>query len=687
MTVHLGSLQQLQTLFTYVEDFIRLAVTRAQSQDDNPNDALKGLIISDEEIDDYLAKGPFANFWDSSQPLQHFLNQLQLEADSPMARLADTFQLSAIDFCIFLLCLAPEFDRRYERLYAYLQNDVSQRRPTVNLMMNLLGYDTATRFQVWERLMPDMPLRRFHLVQCAPEAGQGKAPFLTFILSADQRIVSYLLGDTTPDERLRGAVMSVDTDPRRVDAQLLEPLTAFLPSSPMIYLQGVKGVGRREMAAALCARFNLPLICIDLAQLIAKDASFDLLSQLTMREAYLAQAALLLYDWDSALDEHTQQPPADFWASLLTYPYPVFICGRIVWEPQELNRARRMLRVNVPLPAYPERHALWTQALTQQGAQKVNPDELARKFRFTPSQIARAVQTAADLAVTRGEGITLHDLYSGAQAHSQLRLGQLAKQIIPRYTWDDVILPPDRMVQLRELCDRAENIHLVRDVWGFGRKSARTASISALFAGESGTGKTLSAEVIASHLGLVLYKIDLSAVVSKYIGETEKNLAVIFEEAQAANAILFFDEADALFGKRSEVKDARDRYANIETAYLLQRIEDYEGIAILATNLRQNMDEAFTRRLDVVVDFPFPDPEYRRRIWEVHFPPQVPLAADVDLTLLAERYNLAGGNIRNAALTSAYIAAADGKVITMKHIQHAVRREHQKMGRLLAEKF
>jgi hypothetical protein len=345
-----------------------------------------------------------------------------------------------------------------------------------------------------------------------------------------------------------------------------------------------------------------------------------------------------------------------------------------------------MLRIDFPLPSYPARLRYWTRELERYQL-SLNPDELARKFRFTPTQIARAVNTAVDIAASHGRPAEVSDLYTGAQAHSQLRLGQLARQITPRHDWEDLILPPDRLTQLREVCERAEHTHLVRDVWGFGRKMSRTVGISALFAGESGTGKTMSAEVLAQHLGLVLYKIDLSAVVSKYIGETEKNLSVVFEEAQASNAILFFDEADALFGKRSEVKDARDRYANIETAYLLQRIEDYDGIAILATNLRQNMDEAFTRRLDFVIDFPFPEPEYRRRIWEVHFPPGVPLAKDVDLTLLAEKFALAGGNIRNAALSAAYIAAADGRVITMQHIHHAIRREHQKMGRLISNDF
>ncbi|MEO0564237.1 MAG: ATP-binding protein, partial [Chloroflexota bacterium] len=255
----------------------------------------------------------------------------------------------------------------------------------------------------------------------------------------------------------------------------------------------------------------------------------------------------------------------------------------------------------------------------------------------------------------------------------------------PRYTWDDLILPNDQLSQLYEIVDRARHAHLVQNEWGFRKRIPNATGVSCLFAGESGTGKTLSSQVIANELGLAMYRIDLSAVVSKYIGETEKNLNVIFSEAQSSNAILFFDEADAIFGKRSEVKDARDRYANIEVAYLLQQIEDYDGVAIMATNLRQNLDEAFTRRLDFMIDFPFPDEIYREKLWHAHFPVEAPLAENIDIRGIARRYRLSGGNIRNAVLASAFLAAADGGTITEDHIRNAVRREHQKMGRLLEE--
>jgi hypothetical protein len=669
-----------------IDEFIRAAVARAQESGHDPTDALRGLIISHDEVADYLGQTPLSGFWADGNPA--IVPPSERDADLPFLQLIATFNLNALDSYILLLCLAPEFDRRYERLYAYLQDDVSQRRPTVNLMMNLLGGDVAGRFAVWERLAPTAPLRKFHLIEAVPDPGRHNPVFLGYHLKVDHRVVAHLLGDTTPDERLKHAIrLDVqDTTPTLPDA-VLEPVFNGLKDVPLVFMQGGKSMGQVETAAALCAAYNLPLVSVDLAALTDVDTPFDTGWRLALREAYLSSGALLLDSWESALSESHHQPDPALWDALVNYPRPVFICAQKEWEPLDTQRTRRMLRLTFGIPPYPDRYTAWEQFTRAQRIrlQASDVDELAGKFRFTRSQIARAVNTATDIALSRGESATKVDLYAGAQAHASLQLGSMARRIVPRYEWDDLVLPPDQLTQLREISFRMRFAHMVNDTWGFGHKIVKSRGTSVLFAGESGTGKTLAAEVLARDLGLVLYKIDLSAVVSKYIGETEKNLSVIFTEAQSSNAVLFFDEADALFGKRSEVKDARDRYANIEVAYLLQQIESYDGMAILATNLRQNLDEAFTRRLDFLIDFPFPEAEYRQKIWAAHFPPEVPLSPDVNLGEIAERYPLAGGNIRNAALAAAYLAAADGKVITPIHIRNAIRREHQKMGRLLSD--
>jgi SpoVK/Ycf46/Vps4 family AAA+-type ATPase len=269
--------------------------------------------------------------------------------------------------------------------------------------------------------------------------------------------------------------------------------------------------------------------------------------------------------------------------------------------------------------------------------------------------------------------------------HSNQKLAALAQKIQPKCRWPDIVLPADRLQQLREICNHVKYRALVYQEWGFDQKLSLGKGLNALFAGPSGTGKTMSAEIMAGELRLDLYKIDLSTVVSKYIGETEKNLARIFEEAETSNAILFFDEADALFGRRSEVRDSHDRYANSEIGYLLQKMEEYQGAVILATNFRKNMDDAFVRRMHFTVEFPFPGECDRRRIWEQVWPQGTPRSPDLNLEFMARRFEMAGGNIRNIALSSAFLAAADGRVITMPHLIRATRREYQKMGKVVTE--
>jgi SpoVK/Ycf46/Vps4 family AAA+-type ATPase len=263
----------------------------------------------------------------------------------------------------------------------------------------------------------------------------------------------------------------------------------------------------------------------------------------------------------------------------------------------------------------------------------------------------------------------------------------MAERIATPHGWDDLVLPRDHVAQLREIADAAERREQVLEHWRFGDKVCTSPGVAALFSGPSGTGKTMAAGVLARQLGMELYRIDLSRVVSKYIGETEKNLNVLFAEARRAYAVLFFDEADALFGKRSEVKDAHDRYANIEVAYLLQRMESYEGLTVLATNLRHNLDEAFLRRLQYCVEFPQPSAGDRRALWRKVWPATAPLAADLDLEFVAQHLELTGGQIRNIALKAAYLAAGDGAEIGMRHLIAAIRREHQKLGRLTVDRM
>jgi SpoVK/Ycf46/Vps4 family AAA+-type ATPase len=349
---------------------------------------------------------------------------------------------------------------------------------------------------------------------------------------------------------------------------------------------------------------------------------------------------------------------------------------------------RAFLRVELPPLSYSEREQVWRARLGPATPDDDALQALASTFRLSAGQIRDAAAMARSLAgwraTERGEpaGVTIADLYAACRAQSSGKLDTLARKVRATYSWDDIVLPPDQVTQLREICLQVRHRRTVLERWGFDRHLAMGKGVNVLFAGLSGTGKTMAAEIIAADLGLELYKVDLAAMVSKYIGETEKNLDRIFTAAREANAMLFFDEADAIFGKRSEVKDAHDRYANIEVGYLLQKMEEYDGVVILATNLRKNMDEAFVRRLHVAIEFPFPEEADRLRIWRKVFPPEAPLTSDVDLAFLARQFKLSGGNIRNVALLAAFLAAEEGASVGLAHVVRAIRREYQKIGKL-----
>jgi hypothetical protein len=342
------------------------------------------------------------------------------------------------------------------------------------------------------------------------------------------------------------------------------------------------------------------------------------------------------------------------------------------------------LALSLAVPDVEARHLLWRRELADQPRELVDgaARALASRYLMTPGQVARTAERARHAAAADGRELTLDDLESAVREDGDGPRSHLLQRLTPAFGWSDIVLPPMTRAQLEAMCSQVRHRHRVLGTWGFGRRVPRGGGVVALFTGEPGCGKTMAAEVIAADLGLDLVRIDLASVVSKYIGDTEKNLSAVFEEARRTQAVLFFDEADALFGKRSEVNDARDRYANIEVNYLLQRIESYESVVVLASNLRENIDDAFFRRLSFAIEFPLPDAELRREIWEIALPSTAPRADDLDLDFLAERFRLSGGNIQNIALHAAYLAAGDRSDIAMHHLLLATRRELQKSGRL-----
>ncbi len=668
-------------------------------------DRYRGLYISQDEVDRLLAREPGvpifqANGSESKQPLPDPAGEA-----SRLRWLQQTFGLSLCDLDLILIALAPELDRRYERLYAYLQDHVSHRRPSVDLALNLLCSNAAERLERRVHFAADAPLIRHGLIHLISDTDQPHPSLLAHTLKLDDQIIRLILGQKNLDARLAPFCQIVESSIYLGNLPLSVEVRQTLPSlviaarkahQPLrLYFYGPPGVGKRHTAEALAHEVGAPLLVADLTQVLASKIEFEQFLRLLFREAWFQDAVLYLTGLEAI---HPQQKPflyQQLLAALSQDSGITILTGTQPWLPTTPHPLG-VVQVPFSIPDFAQRRDFWLAQLVQASItiSATDLDALAGRFSLTAAQIAEIVATAqytawlhtaaqtADLLTCRP---TADELFAAARAQSGHDMATLARKIEPVYSWDDIVLPEDALAQLHEMCQRVAHRHHVLDEWGFSRKLALGKGVNALFAGPSGTGKTMAAEIVANELGLDLYKIDLSGVVSKYIGETEKNLSRIFQAAENANAILFFDEADALFGKRSEVRDSHDRYANIEISYLLQKMEEYEGLSILTTNLHRNMDDAFVRRLTFTVHFPFPDEASRCRIWESVWPVEIPLADDVDLNFLARQFKLAGGNIKNVALAAAFLAVEADSSVTMNCLLQATRREYQKMGKTLSE--
>ncbi|KIF77607.1 ATPase, partial [Streptomyces sp. 150FB] len=503
-------------------------------------------------------------------------------------------------------------------------------------------------------------------------------PFLGRALRVPDRVTAHLLGDDTPDPRPAELLAPWHPVPGVGDpAPLARTLAAGVH---LAYLREEQGGAGTALAASALTLAGRGVLGLDLAKLAEDPTPVEAVRAL-VREARLTGAGLVC----APLDALARDRP-ELLRLLTGAPLPTILVGRVPWD--AAWSARPPLLLHAPRVEPAVRAALWHEAYDAPVPPPLDIGTLLAPFLLTPDQVEGAARSAAQTARLDGGALRPHHVSQGARAQNAAGLDRLARRIEPAVTWDDLVLPADTHAQLRELTARARFRDQVLGAWGMRPGGGRGRGVSALFAGDSGTGKTMSAEVIAADLGLDLYTVDLATVIDKYVGETEKNLERIFSEAAGVNGVLLFDEADAIFGKRSEVKDAHDRYANVESAYLLQRMESFDGLAILATNLRANLDDAFTRRLDLVVDFPIPDARERHVLWERCLGPLLPRADALDLDFCAESFELAGGNIRSVAVTAAYLAAESGEPVTMTNLIHAIQREYQKLGRLtLASEF
>lgn len=635
---------------------------------------------------------PFRGLYVSETDIARLLSAPNLPAAAPLRDplahgerfddLAKRYRLSAMELDALLLAVAPEIDLRYERIFAYLQDDVNRRRPSTDLALGVLGARGEERFHMRTIFHASAPLRRNGLIGLA---GDESAPWLRRELHADARIVAFLAGDDGIDERLSGFVRSAPGagNTNAADAGLLRLVRKAIASrSPLrVCVRGADEEEKRAQASACAATVALPLLMADVAIAARMPGGFEQSLEILLREAALRNAILHVEGLDAIPDENLRET---FWRSLNGFEGAAIISSNGDTRTGRV-RVKGLIAITFETPEWQGRRAAWKRAMQTRGSRPKAAalDALAECFALGVTCIEDAAESAAKLAEYRGEPLRARHAFEAARTSSGHELAALTHRVKPIHGWDDIVLPDEARDSLREICRRVERRHRVLEDWGFEGKLSGGKGVNALFHGHSGTGKTMAAEVVAGELHLDLYKIDLASVVSKYIGETEKNLDRIFSAASNANAILFFDEADALFGKRSEVRYSQDRYSNLEISYLLQKMEQHEGVSILATNLRQNLDDAFLRRLSFTISFPFPDEANRRKIWERIWPKKTPVCADVDAAWIASRFLLSGGNIRNVALAAAFLAVDDGGTVTLQHVLRAVEAEFRKMGKTL----
>jgi hypothetical protein len=674
-TASAASLHHVLARLAVVESRVRRAAALRRTSDPNPDDAFRGLYLSEAAVDRVLAAGASTLEPDPAEAQR--LAEVEREADDAqvagqdlrLRRLQRNFNLDPLDVEVLLIALMPDIEPRFEQLYGYLNDDVTRRRASVGLALDLCGVPQASA-AARSRFAADSAL----VVGGLMVVDDQDRPLLSRGLRVPDRVAAHLLGDDQPDPALAGVLAPLPPSvPVDTDDTLVRGLAGEIH---LLYLRERPGAGAAALACSAARSVGRRPLLVDLRWLAGRGDAADLVA-VAVREARLTAAVLIAAPADSLVEYR------DVIRRLSSSAATVVLAGTVHWDP--LWSTTSALLIEVSTPTAEERSALWRQCLDGQLAPDLNPGAATAQFVLAPEQVAQAARSAQLQAQVRGSPVSVTDLGHGARAQNTIGLARLARRIEPAVGWADLVLPEPTLAQLREIAVRARYRSRVLDEWSMRPGGGRGRGVTALFAGDSGTGKTMSAEVIATDLGLDLYAVDLSGVIDKYVGETEKNLERIFTEAAGVNAVLLFDEADAIFGKRSEVRDAHDRYANIESAYLLQRMESFDGLAILATNLRANLDEALTRRLDLIVDFPMPDATLRHGLWDRCLGRRVPREADLDLDFCARAFELTGGNIRSAVVSAAYVAAKEDRSVATADLVAGVYQEYRKLGRLTLE--
>jgi SpoVK/Ycf46/Vps4 family AAA+-type ATPase len=713
MDPYADSLEHLVDELKGVDLLVRRALIITRNPQSKPDNAFRGLVISEHDIDAMLEAGEFlSQYWrkqDTAQallaPLDQRLQTLRqtidqrLESTAKTGRrltlphLAQLYSLSPAEVDLLLIALAPELESRYETLYSYLQDDVTRPRPSVDLALNLTCRSEREKFRGRRFFGPDAPLIRYRMLELLEDAHDREPTLLRKFLKVEESLLRWLLENASVVLPLGSFVaprttiqaLEIAEDTRSKLQNLVASLETAGTSRAIVRLVGNSQDELRATAEAISNALGKPLIELTTGELASGAQNLNSL----IRNSTLLNAAVVLSAPEPATREPDSRalmpsPEQSIWHTLGQLPGPVFALGPSSVFP-DLPSNARLWRFELPPADYTLRKRAWEDALA---GIRTDADSarLADTFRFGGPQIRQATSLATSLAALRDPthpAPVMNDVLDAGRSITAPNLQRYATAIQPRYTWNDIVLPEAKMQQLNHIAARFEHRRIVNRDWGFGEKLSRGKGLNILFTGRSGVGKTMSAEVLANALSLILYQIDISAVVSKFVGETEQRLSEIFREAELSQSLLFFDEADALFSKRAEVKEAIDRYSNLELNYLLQRIEQFEGIVILATNLQRNLDDAFLRRMHEVVDFSMPDETLRERIWRKHLPSDAPVANDIDFAFLARQFRFSGANIKNAVVSAAYLAASQSKKIGMAEMLRGVKMELEKQGMLV----
>ena len=604
-----------------------------------------------------------------------------------------------IRYCVYL-SLAAELDGYYDEKIQYdLQNE-NIHRPTLDFCINTYSLGNRNRIELLQEIEKErISLKYFFFLNEWPEEALLQTP-----LYLDQRIYTFLYDYEAMNQQLQRDCRLYYADEEMIQPLLvqenilnkLKVITKRVTQTSILFLSGAAGSGKRLLAFHYSRDRRRQLLTVDLTRYkdMTEDEKAKFLFQV-VREAVIRQAYLCFYHYERFFQQGSKEENTSRTNVLISFLKTllpadgmfIFLLSENEFHLDKKEFPLPLIDIEVESLTVDERIILWQEQQKKMVIQKeINIEALAAKFRFTPGVIEAAAKEAEIIAAYENDGEVNEDiLYLSCRKQLDGQFKNLAHPVEVKYHWEDIVLPSKQKNKLREACNQIEYQHLIYDTWGFGKKIAYGKGVSMMFYGPPGTGKTMAAQVIANELHLELYKVDSAAVTSKYIGETQKNLDAVFEGAGKSQSILFFDEADALFGKRAEVKEANDKYANAETAFLLQKMEEHEGVVILATNLMQNFDEAFKRRIKFIIEIPFPNKEERLAMWKKVFPKEAPVGNSVDYEYLAQQFELSGSSIKNIAVAAAFLAGAQKQEIQMGHILSSLLDEVQKAGKQIGK--